>query len=183
MDNAEDIRYPIGREEDQPISKEGFNEVLKSSLLIDIKMLPASLEMSILNLDEDHLNTPYRPDGWTLNQLIHHIADSHIMAYTRFKLGLTENDPIIKTYDQSLWAELEDSKTVPINVSLTLLHALHTRLFALLNSMTEEQWSRTIYHPELETTITLWELLKTCAWHGKHHVALITELRNRLNWH
>ena len=90
MDNAENIRYPIGRQEDQPISKEDFTESVKSSLLIDIKMLPTSLEMAILNLDADQLNTPYRPDGWTLNQLVHHVADSHMNAYVRFKLGLTD---------------------------------------------------------------------------------------------
>ncbi|MEO7314455.1 MAG: YfiT family bacillithiol transferase [Ginsengibacter sp.] len=183
MDIAENIRYPIGRQEDQPISKEDFTESVKSSLLIDIKMLPTSLEMAILNLDADQLNTPYRPDGWTLNQLVHHVADSHMNAYVRFKLGLTENEPVIKPYDQDSWALLDDPNTVPINVSLTLLHALHTRWYTLMKSMTEEQWQRTIFHPEMKKPITLWELLKTYAWHGKHHVAQITSLRNRLNWY
>lgn len=183
MDNAPDFRYPIGRQEDQPESKEDFNEAVKSSLLIDIKMLPTSLETAILNLDADQLNTPYRPDGWTLNQLVHHVADSHINAYVRFKLGLTENNPVIKPYDQDSWALLDDSHTVPINVSLTLLHALHTRWYALMKTMTEKQWQHTIFHPEMEKQITLWELLKTYAWHGKHHVAHITSLRNRLNWY
>ena len=182
MDNAENIRYPIGRQEDQPESKEDFKDSLKSSLLIDIKMLPTSLEMATLNLDADQLNTPYRPDGWTLNQLVHHVADSHMNAYIRFKLGLTENQPVIKPYDQDAWVLLADTNTVPINVSLTLLHALHTRWYSLLKSLTEEQWQRTIIHPEMENPITLWELLKTYAWHGKHHVAHITSLRNRLNW-
>lgn len=182
MDNAENIRYPIGRQEDQPESKEDFNEKIKSSLLIDIKMLPTSLEMAILNLDADQLDTPYRPDGWTLNQLVHHVADAHMNGYIRFKLGLTENAPVIKPYDQDAWALLDDSKTVPINVSLTLLHALHTRWFTLMKSMTEDQWKRTILHPEMKNPITLWELLKTYSWHGKHHVAHITSLRNRLNW-
>ena len=183
MDNAENIRYPIGRQEDQPISKEDFTESGKSSLLIDIKMLPTSLEMAILNLDVDQLETPYRPEGWTLNQLVHHVADSHLNAYVRFKLGLTEKEPVIKPYDQDSWALLDDPNTVPINVSLTLLHALHTRWYTLMKSLTEDQWQRTIFHPETKNLITLWELLKTYAWHGKHHVAHITSLRNRLNWY
>ena len=182
MDNAENIRYPIGRQEEQSIYKEDFTEAIKSSLLIDIKWLPTSLEMAILNLDADQLNTPYREEGWTINQVVHHVADSHINAYTRFKLGLTETEPVIKPYDQDSWALLEDSKTVPINVSLTLLHALHTRWYALMMSMTEEQWQRTIYHPETKQKISLWELLKSYAWHGKHHVAHIISLRNRRGW-
>lgn len=182
MDNTENIRYPIGRQEDQSIHKEDFTESIKSSLLIDIKMLPTSLEMAILNLDTEQLDTSYREGGWTINQVVHHVADSHINAYTRFKLGLTETDPVIKPYDQDAWASLEDSNTVPINVSLTLLHALHFRWYALMQSMTEEQWLRTIFHPETKQQIPLWDLLKTYAWHGKHHVAQITALRNRRGW-
>lgn len=182
MDNAENIRYPIGREEDQSINKEDFNEAVKSSLLIDIKWLPTSLEMAILNLDADQLDTSYREEGWTINQVVHHVADSHINAYTRFKLGLTEIEPVIKPYDQDAWASLEDSKTVPINVSLTLLHALHARWYSLMEPMSEEQWQRTIYHPETTQHISLWELLRTYAWHGKHHVAQIISLRNRRGW-
>ncbi len=182
MDNDEIIRYPIGREEDQSINKEDFNVAVKSSLLIDIKWLPTSLEMAILNLDAAQLDTPYREGGWTINQVVHHVADSHINAYTRLKLGLTETEPVIKPYNQDAWALLEDSNAVPINVSLTLLHALHARWYSLMESMSEEQWQRTIYHPETTKYISLWELLKTYAWHGKHHVAQITALRSRLGW-
>ena len=182
MDNDDNIRYPIGRQEEQSVSKEDFNDAVKSSLLIDIKWLPTSLEMAILNLDAAQLDTSYREEGWTINQVVHHVADSHINAYTRFKLGLTETEPIIKPYDQDAWALLEDSKTVPINVSLTLLHALHARWYALMQAMTEEQWQRTIFHPETEKHISLWELLRTYAWHGKHHVAQITSLRERRGW-
>ena len=182
MDNAENIRYPIGRQEDQSVNKEDFNEKIKSSLLIDIKWLPTSLERAILNLDAEQLDTPYRDEGWTINQLVHHVADSHINAYTRFKLGLTEHEPVIKPYDQDAWALLEDSKTVPINVSLTLLHALHARWYTLMQAMTEEEWQRTIFHPETKQKISLFELLRNYAWHGKHHVAHITSLRNRRGW-
>lgn len=182
MDNAENIRYPIGRQEEQSVNNEDFTESVKSSLLIDIKWLPTSLEMAILNLDAEQLDTSYREEGWTINQVVHHVADSHINAYTRFKLGLTETEPVIKPYDQDSWALLEDSKTVPINVSLTLLHALHARWYALMQPMTEEQWQRTIFHPETMQKISLWDLLRTYAWHGKHHVAQITALRERRGW-
>lgn len=182
MDKEENIRYPIGRQEEQSFSKEEFKESLKSSLMMDIKWIPTSLEMAILNLDAEQLDTPYREGGWTVNQLVHHVADSHIHAYTRFKFGLTETEPVIKPYNQDSWALLEDSKTVPINVSLTLLHALHTRWYALMVTLTEDQWLRTIYHPETQQKISLWDLLKTYAWHGKHHVAHITALRKRQGW-
>ncbi|MEO6683824.1 MAG: YfiT family bacillithiol transferase [Ginsengibacter sp.] len=183
MDQIDDIRYPIGREEDQPASSEEYNELLKASFLREIKILPTSLEMTILNLDAEQLNTAYRKDGWTVNQLIHHVADSHLIAYSRFKWALTENNPSIKPYDQDAWALLEDTKLVPVNVSLTLLHALHARWYAIMYSLSEEQWQRTIFHPEHQKSITLWELLKSYAWHGKHHVAQITALRNRLKWY
>src|SRR5581483_1741341 len=126
MDTAIDsLRYPIGKYAPQPFSVEQ-----KEKWLLDLKFLPNELEMAIENLDEAQLDTPYREEGWTVRQLVHHVADSHINAYVRFKLGLTENNPPIKPYEEKGWALLNDVKTVPINVSLTLLHALHQRWVA-----------------------------------------------------
>ena len=134
------------------------------------------------NLDEAQLQTPYRPDGWTSQQVVHHVADSHMNAFIRFKLGLTEDNPSIKPYDEVMWAELSDTKIVPINVSLTLLHALHTRWVAVLENIKEEEWSRTLFHPEHKREMSLWYVIGLYAWHGKHHTAHITSLRERNGW-
>ena len=177
----EDLRYPVKREEQQGEFEREYNEQLKRQLLEDIRMLPSNLEYAIHNLDALQFDLPYRPEGWTVKQLIHHIADSHIMAYTRFKLALTEENPVIKPYEQNAWASLPDSN-LPVNVSLTLLHALHARWYQLMNELTEQQWQRAIWHPEREELLTLWQLLKSYSWHGRHHTAHITKLRERMNW-
>ena len=149
MENEEQhLSYPIGLEEESDVYNDIYGDALKFRLLNDIKMLPVMLEFAVQNLNADQLDTPYRPGGWTVHQLIHHIADSHINAYIRFKLALTENNPVIKPYDQEAWALLSDTKNLPINISLTLLHALHARWYQLMYDMTEDQWQRTIYHPE-----------------------------------
>jgi uncharacterized damage-inducible protein DinB len=173
----EDLRYPIGKYEPKPFSEKQLQE-----WLIDIKFLPQHLENAILNLDEAQLNTPYRPDGWTVKQLVHHVADSHINAYIRFKLGLTEDNPTIKPYEEGKWAEMNDTKNLPINISLTLLHALHTRWVEVLLSIKEEEWNRTVVHPEHGRQMTLWFLLGMYAWHSLHHTAHITSLRGRMKW-
>lgn len=172
-----DLRYPIGKYEPQP-----FSSNQKRLWLQDIQFLPGLIENAIENLDEAQLNTPYRDGGWTVKQVVHHVADSHINAYTRFKLGLTEDNPIIKPYEEARWAELRDVETVPINMSITLLYALHTRWHAAILHLTDDQWKRTIRHPEQEKELSLWHLLGTYAWHGKHHVAHITSLRERKGW-
>lgn len=172
-----DLRYPIGKYEAQE-----FSEKQKEEWLNDLKFLPQLLENAILNLDEAQLETPYREQGWTVNQLVHHIADSHMNAYVRFKLGLTEDNPTIRPYEEKLWAELNDVKTLPVNISLTLLYALHTRWYATLKDLKDADWQRTVFHPEHQKKIALWYLLGMYAWHGKHHVAHITELRKRNNW-
>jgi hypothetical protein len=172
-----DLRYPIGKYEPQPFSAEQKEEWLN-----DIKLLPQLLENSIINLDEAQLATPYREGGWTVTQVVHHVADSHLNAYTRFKLGLTEDNPTICAYDEKLWAELDDVKKVPINISLTLLHALHIRWYEAIRNLTDEQWNRTYIHPEHNKTFTLWHLLGVYAWHSKHHVAHIRSLRERMKW-
>lgn len=172
-----DPRYPIGKYEAQP-----FSEQQRLRWLSDIRYLPELLESSILNLNEEHLHTPYREGGWTVHQLIHHVADSHINAYCRFKLGLTEDQPTIRPYEEKLWAELNDVRTLPVNVSLTLLHALHARWYATLRDLSEKDWERTIVHPEHNRKMTLWYLLGMYSWHGRHHVGHITSLRERMRW-
>lgn len=133
MSDHTDPRYPIGKYEPQP-----FSEKLLKDWINDIRFLPTSLENAILNLDEAQLNTPYREGGWKIKQLVHHVADSHMNAYIRFKLGLTENTPAIKPYDEKKWAELKDSELLPPNISLTLLHALHSRWVEILKDMKRE---------------------------------------------
>lgn len=173
----EDLKYPIGKYQPQP-----FSAAQLSQWIIDIKYLPNLLENAVLNLDEHQLETPYRPEGWTVKQLVHHVADSHMNAYIRFKLGLTEVNPTIKPYEEAEWALLTDSKIIPINVSLTLLFALHARWVAILENMKEEEWNRTVFHPEHKKEITLWHLLGMYAWHSLHHTAHITALRQRMKW-
>lgn len=174
---TEDLRYPIGKH-----VPEVFSHAAKEKKLLEIEYLPADLEMSVLNLDAHQLQTPYRPGGWTVHQLVHHIADSHMNAYIRFKLVLTEEHPTIKTYDENLWTNLADVASQPVNVSITLLFALHRRWLAAIKDLSETQWERTLYHPEQKRDMSLWELLCLYAWHGKHHVKHITALRERMNW-
>jgi uncharacterized damage-inducible protein DinB len=173
-----DPRYPVGKYEPQP-----FSIPKKVEWLADLKFLPLQLENAVLNLDEVQLLTPYREGGWTIHQLVHHVADSHMNAYCRFKLALTEENPTIKPYDEKLWAELNDVHKLPINISLTLLHALHLRWYEALKYVTDDDWNnKTVFHPEHKKTLRLWYLLGLYAWHGKHHVAHITSLRERMNW-
>lgn len=172
-----DAKFPIGKYEPQ-----SFSESQKQDWLNDIKFLPQSLEYAVLNLDAAQLNTPYRDGGWTVKEVVHHVADSHINAYCRFKLGLTENNPTIKPYEQDLWVQLSDTQNLPINISLTLLHALHARWYEVLRNMGDADWNRTVVHPEHGKTFTLWHFLGMYAWHGKHHTAHITSLRERMGW-
>jgi uncharacterized damage-inducible protein DinB len=172
-----DVRYPIGKHQMVPFSQEE-----KEARLADILFLPRMLEYAVLNLNDDQIQTPYRDGGWTVNQVIHHVADSHMNAFIRFKLGLTEDNPTIKPYIQSAWGDTADVTAVPVNLSITLLHSLHHRWYELLKTISDEQWDRTIYHPEQERKITLWELLLIYAWHGKHHAAHVTNLREQMGW-
>lgn len=172
-----DLRYPIGKYEPKP-----YSERQKNDWLNDIKFLPQSLENTLLNLNEAQQHTPYREGGWTVKQVVHHVADSHINAYCRFKLGLTEENPTIRPYEEQLWAELSDTHHLPTNVSITLLYALHTRWYELLKNIKDEEWLRTIVHPSAGTPWTLWHLLGMYAWHGRHHVAHVTSLRERHGW-
>jgi hypothetical protein len=173
----DDLRYPIGKYIKQP-----FSDKLLEEWLLDIKNLPQHLENAVLNLDEAQLDTTYREGGWTLKQVVHHVADSHMNAYIRFKLGLTEDNPVIKPYDEAAWAEMSDTQNTPINISLTILHALHTRWYEILKNMSTADLDKTVFHPEHQKKMTLWFLLGMYAWHSRHHVAHITSLRTRMNW-
>lgn len=175
---ANDLRYPIGEYEPKP-----FSIPQKVEWLADIKFLPLQIENAILNMDEQQLKTPYREGGWTIHQLVHHVADSHMNAYIRFKLGLTEDNPTIKPYDEKLWAEMHDVHKLPVNISITILHAVHARLYEALKYVKDDEWNnKTIFHPEHKKTMRLWFLLGLYAWHGRHHTAHITSLRQRMNW-
>jgi uncharacterized damage-inducible protein DinB len=172
-----DLRYPVGKFEYQgPPS-----EAQRSVLMQQIADTPANLRSAITTLSETQLDTPYRPGGWTVRQVVHHVPDSHMNSYVRFKLALTEEEPTIKTYAEDRWAELADTKATPVEVSLTLLDSLHDRWVRLLRSLTSEQWKRTFRHPDLGP-MNLEKTLGLYAWHGRHHVAHITELRKRMSW-
>jgi hypothetical protein len=170
-------QYPVGQ-----ASFTEFSTAAKESALGDILFLPNALEAAILNLDEAQLQTPYRTGGWTINQLVHHVADSHMNAYIRFKLGLTEQVPVIKPYEEKLWAGLADVSVIPINVSITLLFALHQRWYAAIKDLEDKSWERTVFHPVSQKELSLWYLLQLYAWHGRHHVAQINGLRKKMRW-
>ncbi|BFG69890.1 bacillithiol transferase BstA [Sediminibacterium sp. KACHI17] len=174
---TKDPRYPIGKFEPKP-----FSEQQKKEWLADIQFLPEEVERAVLNLDAAQIQTPYRDGGWTVQQLVHHIADSHMNAYIRFRLGLTEDNPVIKPYDENAWVQLADIEKVPINVSLTILHGVHQRLLATIKDLTPEQWERKVTHPEHGREMSMWFLLGLYAWHGKHHTAHITTLRENKGW-
>jgi len=171
------VQYPIGK-----VQFVEYSEKEKEARLADILFLPKMLEYAVLNLNEAHLQTPYREGGWTVNQLVHHVADSHMNAFIRCKLALTEENPTIKPYDQDAWVSREDVSQVPMNISITLLHALHHRWYELLKSLTEQEWKRTVYHPEQQREISIWNILLIYAWHGKHHAAHVTNLREEKGW-
>jgi uncharacterized damage-inducible protein DinB len=172
-----DLRYPIGK-----FSYSGpSTEQQKADFLNAIAQTPAQLRAAVEGLSEAQFDTPYRADGWTVRQVVHHVPDSHLNSYVRFKLALTEDEPIIKTYAEDRWAQLADTKATPIEVSLTMLDSLHDRWVRLLRSLSPEDWKRTFRHPDLGA-MTLEKTLALYAWHGRHHVAHITGLRERSGW-
>jgi hypothetical protein len=173
----DDLRYPVGK-----FHYEGpLTEQQQQAFLNDVAQTPANLRAAIKGLSDAQLDTPYRPGGWTVRQVVHHVPDSHMNSYVRFKLALTENEPTITTYAEDRWAELADTKTTPIEVSLTLLDSLHDRWVRLLRSLTSDDWKRTFLHPALGP-MALEKALAMYSWHGQHHVAHITELRKRMSW-
>jgi hypothetical protein len=149
--------------------------------LAAIAETPAKLRAAVAGLTDQQLDTPYRPGGWTVRQVVHHVPDSHMNSYMRFRLALTEEQPAIKGYDEAAWAKLPDAQSAPVEISLSLLDTLHRRWVMLLESLTPEQWKRTFLHSELGP-VSLERNLALYAWHGKHHVAHITGLRERMGW-
>ena len=172
-----DLRYPIGKfAYNGPLTQEQ-----KQRYLNDIEQTPANLRTAVNGLSEKQLDTPYRPDGWTVRQVAHHVPDSHLNAYVRTKLALTEEEPTIKPYAEDRWAQLADTQATPVEVSLALLESLHDRWMHLLRSLQPEEWKRSFRHPELGL-MSLEKNLALYAWHGRHHVAHITSLRERNGW-
>jgi DinB family protein len=172
-----DLRYPIGKFHfDGPSTEEQ-----KQKSIEEIAHAPGNLRAAVEALSERQLDTPYRPDGWTVRQLAHHVPDSHLNAYVRFKLALTEEEPTIKTYAEDRWARLADTHATPVEVSLAMLDSLHDRWIRLLRSLQPEDWKRSFRHPELGL-VSLEKNLALYAWHGRHHVAHITSLRERNGW-
>jgi uncharacterized damage-inducible protein DinB len=172
-----DLRYPIGKF----YMKGELIEADRAELIAQIADAPARLREAVRGLTPDQIDTPYRPEGWTVRQVVHHLPDSHMNSYVRFKLALTEDQPTIKTYDQALWAALPDSKNTAVETSLTLLESLHDRWVNLLRSMSASDFSRKVNHPE-HGLIDLDYLLAIYAWHGRHHVGHIIALRDRMGW-
>ena len=172
-----DLRYPIGTYD--PLTN--TTAAQRSVLIEHIAAAPQQLRAAVQNLSPAQLDTPYRPEGWTVRQVVHHVVDSHLNSYIRFRWALTEDEPLIKAYDENAWAKLPDANTADPGVSLALLETLHKRWVLLLQALTPEQFNRTLRHPEagllkLETMLGLY------AWHGQHHIAHITTLRERMEW-
>ena len=180
MENQEleQLRYPIGKyQKPHIITQDHLNQYL-----IDIEELPEKLGIAVANLSHQQLDTPYRPRGWTVRQVVHHIPDSHLNSYIRFKWTLTEDNPTIKAYFEERWAELPDSRETPVEVSLHLLDGLHKRWIILLRSLSPQQLKRKFVHSETDRSIQLDENIGLYAWHGNHHLAHITSLRKRMGW-
>ena len=173
----DDLRYPIGKfafaSAPSPEQRRAWIRWIADA--------PSQLRQAVSGLSDSQLDTPYRPDGWTLRQVVHHVPDSHLNAYVRFKLALTEDNPTIKPYAEARWAELADTKTTPVEVSLTLLEAVHHRLNEVLRSLGSEDFQRPLTHPDMGR-LTLDQMLGLYSWHGRHHVAHVTELRKRMGW-
>jgi uncharacterized damage-inducible protein DinB len=173
-----DLRYPIGR-----FVLEGeITAARREGWIGEIAETPGQLRTAVTGLSEAQFDTPYREGGWTIRQVLHHVPDSHLNAYCRFKLALTEERPTVKPYDENRWAELPDTAGTQIGVSLMLLESLTRRWVVLLRAMQEPDWSRSYFHPGSGKTLRLDAVLAEYAWHGKHHLAHITGLRDRMGW-
>ena len=167
-----DPRYPIGK-----FSFDGdVSDAARAARIADIEAAPRLLRAAVEGMSERQLDTPYREGGWTVRQVVHHVPDSHLNAYVRFKLALTEDAPTIKPYDEALWAALPDSRETPVAVSFTLLDALHQRWVTLLRAMAPADFSRTFIHPEHGRSMSLDQVLALYAWHGKHHLGHVKQV-------
>jgi len=175
--DSPDLRFPIGKFR----FPETVSAAERAGFIGQIAAAPSQLREAVAGLNDTQLDTPYRDGGWTVRQLVHHVPDSHLNSYTRFCLALTEDEPIIKGYFEDRWAELPSGRTAPVDLSLRLLESLHGRWVVLLQSLTEEQWKRTFRHPDLGL-VALDKNAALYAWHGRHHVAHVTGLRQRMGW-
>ena len=173
----EELRYPVGRF----VAAREWTASVRAAATADIAALPARMRAAVEGLDDRQLDTSYRPDGWTVRQVVHHVADSHMNGLVRIKLALTEETPSIKPYDENAFALLADVR-LPVDISLTLLDGLHARWVALYEGMTDEAFARSFFHPELAGTITLDYHAQMYAWHSRHHVGHVTALRRRQGW-
>lgn len=174
----ENLSYPIGEFTFPDI----IDDAQISSWISEIEALPNQLAAAVLNLSEEQLDTPYRPGGWTVRQVVHHLPDSHIGSYCRFHWALTEDSPIIKAYDEKAWAELPYQKNVPITTSLGMLEHIHARWVILMKNLNSAQLEKTFVHPENGHVYILKSVIGMYAWHGKHHLAHIVNLKTRMNW-
>ena len=177
MKEIDHLRYPVGKFQ----TPDEYTQELRETYISEIEETPFNLRKAIEDLDNEQINTPYREGGWTVEQVVHHLPDSHMNAYIRLKLALTEKEPTIKTYKQEAWAELIDYSTTPVETSLSLLDSLHQRWVIVLKSLDEKQFDRKLHHPEVGVIDINW-LIAQYAWHGRHHVAHITSLRKRMGW-
>ena len=172
-----DLRYPVG-----PFKFDGpVDDQQRIAFIDQIEETPMRLQAAVKGLTKDQIDTPYRPGGWTVRQVVHHVPESHMNAYIRFKLAITEDNPTIKPYFEDRWAKLDDAQTAPIDLSLNLLDSLHRRWVLFLRSLNGSDFQRSFQHPELGA-MTVDKNLALYAWHGRHHVAHITSLRARMGW-
>ena len=172
------LRYPVGKFSD-PTS---FSPMEIKQWIDTLEQFPANMKKVVTGLNYQQLDTPYRDGGWTIRQVVHHTADSHLNCYIRVKLALTEDNPTIRPYLEAKWAEIPEAKTAPVEVSLNILDAIHHRMNLMLRNLTVDDLDRTFYHPENKTTRTLKTILALYAWHSRHHLAHITELKKRKGW-
>jgi hypothetical protein len=172
-----DLRYPVGPFDPPP----GLSAADRAAAIKTLAELPPRMRLAVAGLSEAQLDTPYRPEGWTVRQVVHHTADSHINAYIRLKFALSEDNPTIKPYAEAVWAEMLDARTGPVATSLDLLEALHARLVMLLSALPADAFARTLFHPE-RGAMTVDDYLALYDWHSRHHTAHITALRAREGW-
>ena len=174
--STSDLSYPIGKSSGESVTPSN-----RRKILLEISELPGHLHDAVEGLTNSQLDTPYRPGGWTVRQVVHHLADSHLHTYIRTRFALTLPEPTIMAYDENSWAQLKDARSGPIEPSLLMLDGLHARWVQLLESLSESDWSRKFVHPE-RGQLTLATNIPVYAWHGKHHTAHITGLRKRMGW-
>lgn len=176
--DLEKLKYPIGKF----IAPNEYSFEYISEKIEEIAGFPEKLKKETIDLSDEQLDTPYRPEGWTVRQVIHHCAESHMNCYIRLKWALTENNPIIKPYDEKLWSELSDSLTMPIAPTLNLLNGLHFRLAYIMRNLSEVDLEKSFIHPENNSEYLIQQIIGMYAWHGNHHLAHITNLKKHKNW-